>query len=267
MTTASDRARRRLPPAFAAGALLVLVTGGPVGASSVGAPTGPPYLDAEACVIPWLASGESVVIEGITVRAVTNEADYVGLDPSEGEYLHEAVDVGQPTRSSTRLTFSPAVAELEVLVAELVPIPPNTSESYRFVGSPESGPDVLDWTLTDTDVVASGTFVPGIATLDIGYQPSISPDGAFYGAIVRLRIPRIGEDCEIEDPPSRRVPSRGDAEDPGLPIPVAVPSGGEPSGRGGPAWLRTSGVATGVTLLVLLALGRSTTERPRLGST
>lgn len=222
-------------------------------ATSVGAPTGPAYADDGACSIPWLTEGDAIVIEGVTIRAVVNTADYLGVEPADGVLLHEAVAVGSPTRSSTRLTFSPAVGALEVTADELVPLDGYASESYRIVGSPNSGPDVLDWTLTDENAQASGTFAPGITTLDVTYSPSVSPDTLFYGATVRFRIPKVGETCDVDDAPPTSDDDEDDVREE-VPVPTAVPSGlGRPVGA---PWAAAFAVA-----LVLPALARTVTSR------
>lgn len=227
-----DRTRPRA--GLLAAVLVLALAPTPTRAATVGGPTGAPYPDEEACAIPWLEPGASAVIEGITVTALVNESLDLGSDPAEGLHYHSAPfpDFGIPVGiGTTELTFDPAITDLEVTVTLLgdATDPAALAEEYVIVGTPTSGPAVLDWTLTDEDAAVSGTFDPPISTLRIDYEPTAPTDGLIYAATIRLRVPRVGETCDTTETPIRDPDDRDD--DAELePVPTAVPSGTSSSG-------------------------------------
>lgn len=231
MVKTSRRTRAAVTFVILGGVLLLPSAGW---ATSVGAPTGPAYDDDEACTIPWLPQGDSTIIEGVRVTAIVNESLDVGSDPAEGLHYHSAPfpDFGIPVGiGATELTFDPAISDLEITVTLLgdATDPAALAEEYVIVGTPASGPAALDWTLTDEDAAASGTFDPPISRLRIDYEPTAPVDGLAYAATIRFRLPRIGDACDVTEVPIRDPEDRTDDE--GLePVPAAVPSGTSSSG-------------------------------------
>lgn len=240
--------RGLLPGVAVLAALLLMVTAPAVlASSSVGGPGGTAYADDEACIIPWIQQGRSVVVEGVTVRAPRNVSEaFLGI-ASSGRFFHGVDLFSGESFASTRLRFDPPVSALEVTVELLgdVTAPDVLPESYRIVGRSSGDVVLLDWTLTDQDAQESGVFAPGIATLSVEYEPKEPGDGLAYGATIRFRVPKEGDDCDVT---FLGRGGGGDADDDEGPVPASIPSGRSTSDGALPfllgigalvAWVRT----------------------------